>query len=40
MTLMNEITIILMLVLSGIVVGVINTLAGGGAIITLSLIHI
>lgn len=37
MTLMNEITIILMLVLSGIVVGVINTLAGGGAIITMTL---
>ena len=37
MTLMNETTIILMLVLSGIVVGVINTLAGGGAIITMTL---
>ena len=37
MMLMNETTIILMLVLSGIVVGVINTLAGGGAIIIMTL---
>ena len=34
---MNETLIIAMLVLSGIVVGVINTLAGGGAFISMTL---
>lgn len=34
---MGESSIIIMLVISGIIVGVINTLAGGGAIITMTL---
>ena len=34
---MNESTIIITLVVSGIIVGIINTLAGGGAIITMTL---
>lgn len=34
---MGDTTIILLLVLSGIIVGVINTLAGGGAIISMTL---
>lgn len=34
---MDDISIIVMLVLSGVVVGVINTLAGGGAIISMTL---
>ena len=34
---MGESSIIIMLVVSGIIVGIINTLAGGGAIITMTL---
>lgn len=34
---MSETAVILMLVLSGVIVGVINTLAGGGAIISMTL---
>lgn len=34
---MSELTIVLVLVISGIVVGVINTLAGGGAIVSMTL---